>query len=96
MTTIKAQYMSPRIGDASSMNSRKIVFKETAIASVGVIICTAIMLLIFCLIKKFDSAVLWGAVIGTVLAIVNFFLMAVSSSLAADRAEAQNVSSGKL
>ncbi len=78
------------------MNSRKIIFKETAIAAAGVIICTAIMLLIFYLIKKFDSAVVWGAVIGTALAIVNFFLLAISSCLAADKAEAQNVSSGML
>lgn len=39
--------------------------------------------------------VLWGALAGYVLTVGNFFIMAVGTSLAADKAEDQNVSAGK-
>ena len=77
------------------MDSRKIVFKETAIIAVGVIICTAVMLGIFALIGKFDRGVVLGGIFGCILAILNFFFMAVGASLAADKAEKQDVKGGK-
>ena len=77
------------------MDSRKIVFKETAIIAVGVIICTAVMLGIFALIGKFDRSVVLGGIFGCILAILNFFFMAVGASLAADKAEKQDVKGGK-
>ena len=76
------------------MDSRKIVFKETAIIAVGVVICTAVMVGVFALLGKFDSGVILGGVFGCVLAILNFFFMAVGASLAADKAEQQNVKGG--
>lgn len=77
------------------MDSRKIVFKETAIIAVGELICTAVMLGIFALIGKFDRSVILGGVFGCLLAILNFFFMAVGASLAADKAEKQDVKGGK-
>ncbi|MBQ4040296.1 MAG: hypothetical protein IJO77_02025 [Oscillospiraceae bacterium] len=77
------------------MDSRKIVFKETAIIAVGEIICTAVMLGIFALVGKFDRSVILGGVFGCLLAILNFFFMAVGASLAADKAEKQDVKGGK-
>ena len=77
------------------MDSRKIVFRETAIIAVGVIICTAVMLGIFALIGKFDRSVVLGGIFGCILAILNFFFMAVGASLAADKAEKQDVKGGK-
>lgn len=76
------------------MDSRKIVFKETAIIAVGVVVCTAVMFGIFALVGKFDKKVLLGGVFGCVLAILNFFFMAVGTSLAADKAVADNVKGG--
>ena len=61
----------------------------------GVIICTAVMMGIFALLGKFDISVLLGGVFGGVLAILNFFFMAVGASLAADKAEKQDVKGGK-
>ena len=77
------------------MESRKIVYKETAIVVVGQVICIALMLGIFALLKKFDQSVWVGGIIGGVIAVVNFFFMAVGTSLAADKAEAQDVKGGK-
>ena len=77
------------------MDSRKIVFRETAIIAVGEVICAAVMMGIFALLGKFDISVLLGGVFGGVLAILNFFFMAVGASLAADKAENQNVKGGQ-
>lgn len=77
------------------MDSRKIVFKETAIIAVGEIICTAVMVGVFALLGKFDGKVLVGGVFGCALAILNFFFMAIGASLAADKAEQQNVKGGQ-
>lgn len=77
------------------MDSRRIVFKETAIIAVGELICTAVMLGVFALIGKFDRSVILGGVFGCLLAILNFFFMAVGASLAADKAEKQDVKGGK-
>ncbi len=77
------------------MQSRKIVFRETAVVAIGEAICVAIMLGVFALLHKFDSTVLWGGLAGGVLAVANFFFMAVGTSLAADKAEQQNVKGGQ-
>lgn len=78
------------------MNSKKIVFRETGIAAVGEVILTAVMIGIFALLGKFDRSVLLGGIVGALLTIGNFFFMAVGTSLAADKAEQQDVNSGKL
>ena len=77
------------------MDSRKIVFQETAIIAIGQILCVAAMFGIFALLDKFDQTVLWGGILGGVLAILNFFFMAIGANLAADKAEADNVKGGK-
>lgn len=78
------------------MDSRKIVYRETAVIAVGVAVCTAVMLAVYALLGRFDTGVLLGGLVGTVLSIGNFFFMAVSTSLAADKAEAQDVQAGQL
>ena len=77
------------------MDSRKIVFKETSIVAVGECICTAVMFAVFALLHRFDITVLLGGLVGTLLAVLNFFFMAVVASLAADRAVEQDVSGGQ-
>lgn len=69
------------------MDSRKIVFQETAIIATGEVICSAIMVGIFAILGFFQMNVLWGAVAGCLVMIVNYFFMAITVSLAADRAE---------
>lgn len=77
------------------MDSRKIVYKETAVVAIGEAICVAVMLAVFYLLGYFDRKVLLGGIIGGVVTVANFFFMAVGTSLAADKAEAQDVKGGQ-
>lgn len=77
------------------MDSRKIVFHETLVILVGELICTALMLGVFALLGIFDRTVVFGALAGLILATGNFFFMAIGASLAADKAQQQNVKGGK-
>ena len=77
------------------MNSRKYVIVESLVVLAGQAVCVAAMVGIFALVGHFDWSVLWGALIGFVLTVANFFVMAVGTSLAADKAQAQNVTGGK-
>ena len=76
------------------MESRKIVYRETGIIAIGVVICLAVMYAVYALLGYFSRSVLLGGIVGTVMAIANFFFMAVSASLAADRAINQEVKKG--
>ena len=77
------------------MDSRKYVFKETLIIAAGEAICVAVMLGVFALLGKFDSSVVLGGILGGVIAVANFFFMAVGTALAADKAENQDVKGGQ-
>lgn len=77
------------------MDPRKIVFQETAVVAIGQVLCVAAMLGIFALLGQFDNGVLLGGILGGVLAILNFLFMAIGTSLAADKAEKQDVKGGK-
>ena len=76
------------------MDSRKIVYTETAVVAIGQTVCVLVMLALFALAGSFDASVLLGGILGGVLAILNFFFMAIGASLAADKAEAQDVADG--
>ena len=78
------------------MDARKLVMKETAVVAVGQIICVGAMLGIYALLGYFDNPVLLGGIAGGVLAILNFFFMAISAMKAADKATEQNVKGGQL
>ena len=77
--------------------SRKDVLKQTGIVAIGQVICTAVMIGVFALVKmgvdvKYTMLpVILGGVVGSVLAVANFFFMAMVATLAADRAEKQDV-----
>ncbi len=77
------------------MDSRKIVYRETAIVAIGESIGVALMLGVFALLGYFDRSVLLGGIISGVLSIANFFFMAIGTSLAADKAENQDVKGGQ-
>lgn len=77
------------------MESRKFIFKETAIVALGQAVCIAVMIGVFALLGQFDRSVLLGGIFGGIAAVANFFFMAVGASLAADKAEKQDVKGGK-
>lgn len=78
------------------MDSRKYVLKETGIVAIGQALCVGVMIGIFALLGKFDTSVWLGGIAGGILAVANFFFMAVSASVAADKAVAQDVKGGQL
>ncbi len=77
------------------MDSRKIVFRETAIIAIGELICSGIMVGIFAALGYFRMNVLWSALAGSLIMTVNYFFMAVTVSLAADRAQEGQVQQGQ-
>ena len=77
------------------METRKIVLHETGIIAIGECMGVVVMLAIFALLGRFDRSVVLGGLIGGVLTILNFFLMAVNANNAADKAVGQDVKSGK-
>ena len=77
------------------MKSRKIVFQQTAMVAVGQAVCTAAMIAVFALIGKFDISVLLGGIAGALIAVANFFFMSLFADLAADKAEAQDITGGQ-
>lgn len=77
------------------MNSRKIVFQQTLLVAAGQAICSAAMIGVFALVGKFDITVLLGGVAGALIATANFFFMSLFATLAADKAEAQDVAGGQ-
>ena len=77
------------------MESRKFVLRQTLIIAIGQAVGVGVMLGIFALLGRFDYTVALGGLIGAVIALLNFFFMAVSLTLAADRATQQDVKGGK-
>lgn len=78
------------------MDSKKLVWRETGIVAAGVLLCTAVMVGVFAMLGKYDVSVLLGGAAGALLAVGNFFFMAVGITLAAVKAEKQEVNAGKL
>lgn len=76
------------------MDSRKIALKETQTIAIGETVGVALMIGVFALLGKYDTSVLLGGIVGGVLAVANFFAMAMVTTLAADRAEQQDVEGG--
>ena len=65
----------------------KEMLKNIRNVSVGVIILTAVMILVFAVIGKFDMPVLWGALLGCGFTIFNFFLLSISVQNAVTKSE---------
>ena len=77
------------------MDSRKFILKKTAIIAIGQLLCVAVMTGVFALLDRFDRSVLLGGIFGGIIAVGNFFAMAVCADLAADKAEKGNVQGGQ-
>lgn len=77
------------------MDSRKFILQKTAVIAIGQAICVAVMIGVFALLGYYDRSVLLGGIFGGMIATGNFFVMAVSADLAADRAEKGNTNAGQ-
>ncbi len=77
------------------MDMRKYVLRQTLIVALGEAIGVAAMMGIFALLSQFDRSVLLGGIVGGLVAVANFFAMAITVNIAADKAENQNVKGGQ-
>ena len=77
------------------VESRKLVLKETGIVAIGIGICLAIMFAVYALLGRMNMTVLLSGLVGGLLAAGNFFFMAVVATLAADKAQEQDVEGGQ-
>ncbi len=77
------------------MNTRKFILRETAFLAIGEAVCIAAMIGVFAMLGQLNYTVPLGGVLGGVLAVGNFFFMAISSNAAADKAADQQVKEGK-
>lgn len=77
------------------MDHRKTVLKETLAVAVGELVCSALMVGVFAALGYFQMNVLWGALAGSIVMIANYFFMAITVNLAADRAEKGEVTQAK-
>jgi hypothetical protein len=61
------------------MNSRKFILRKTAVLALGEVICCSLMVGLFALLGYFSYKVVVGGVLGMLLAVGNFFFMAIAS-----------------
>ncbi len=74
--------------------SRKIAIRETLYILIGVAVLTVVMFAVYAMLGRLNLPVILGGVVGAVLSVGNFFFMAVAATLAADKAEKQDISGG--
>lgn len=77
------------------MKSRKFILRETISLILGELVCSAAMVGVYALLEKLSYKVFLGAAIGILLAVGNFFFMAIASDAAADKASNQDVKAGR-
>lgn len=77
------------------MDSHKIALKEVQYVAIGEAIGIGLMFAVYALLGRFDTSVALGGLVGGCLAVLNFLALSVIVTLAADRAEKQDVSGGK-
>lgn len=75
--------------------SRKIVLKQTARIAIGEAVCLGVMYGVYALLHRLAPGVVLAGLIGGVLAVANFFFMAMVATLAADKAQQQDVEGGQ-
>ena len=77
------------------MDTRTFIIRKSILLLIGEILCAAAICGVFVLLGSYSGKVLLGAVVGALLAVANFFFMALSANHAADQAQAQDVKGGK-
>ncbi len=77
------------------MDIRKTVLKNLAVIGIGQCIGVGAMIGMFALLGYFTLSVVWGGLAGAVLAMGNYFMMAVVTALASQRAQKGDVAGGK-
>ena len=77
------------------MDVRKELLRQTGVVALGEALGVAAMMGIFALLGKLNMSVVWGGIVGGLVAIANFFVMAIGVNIAADKAQNQDVKGGQ-
>lgn len=77
------------------MDIKKYIFKMTLILGLAELVCAGITVGIFAMLGYFHWNVIVGSLVGLLLTVGNFFLMAVGTQIAANQAQEQDVKTGK-
>lgn len=77
------------------MDTRTFIIRKTLVLAIGQLICIGGICGVYGLLGRFDRTVLLGTVVGAVVAVANFFFMALAVDRAADQAAEQDVKGGK-
>lgn len=77
------------------MDVRKFITGKLIMLGISESVLVAIVSIVFAALARFDITVVIGGIAGAILAIANFFFMAMAAESAADSAVAQDVKAGK-
>lgn len=77
------------------MDTRSFIIRKTLVLALCQVGCIAAICGVYALLGRFDKTVLLGTVVGAVVAVANFFFMAVVIDRAADQAVEQDVKGGR-
>ena len=77
------------------MDGAKFVKRETIPIAIGEMLLVGVMFIVFAVFKKFDWTVLVGGLVGGILTILNFYIMAMNAVSASDKAVKNDVTGGK-
>lgn len=77
------------------MDEKKQLLRELLIVTVGELLCTALMFLVYYFLHRLDWTVVFAAAIGVVLVILNLFVMILGVVSASKKAEQGDVVGGK-
>lgn len=70
------------------MLHNRAVIRQVGLVALCKAACVAVMLLVYAVIGRFSLPVLWGGLLGGVLAALDFLFLSIAVTRAADRAEA--------
>lgn len=73
-------------GAVGDMDKQKFPIFETVSIIIGELIVSAIISAVFLILKKFDISVLLGSLLGSLVTIINFFILVITANRAIDRA----------
>jgi uncharacterized membrane protein len=73
-------------GAVGDMDKQKFPMFETVSIIIGELIVSAIISAVFLILKKFDISVLLGSLLGSLVTVINFFILVITANRAIDRA----------
>lgn len=77
------------------MDSRKMILKDTTWVTLGILVCSGVMVGLFAVFGKFSVNVILSALVGSFVIALNYLFMAITVSMATQRAASGEVEQAK-